>query len=136
MRGDERIQDGIFGYISLEQRVLADHPLRVVRQLTDRVFRPLNAEFDALNAGSGRPSIAPQYILRAPLLQVFFSIRSERLLVEQIDYDLLFCWFVGPGMDDAVWNHAVFSKKPRPASAVGHGTVILRRSEPAGGEVH
>jgi transposase len=70
----------------------------------------LDAEFDALYAGSGRPSIAPEYILRALLLQVFFSIRSERLLVEQIDYNLLFRWFVGLGMDNAVWNHAVFSK--------------------------
>ena len=70
----------------------------------------LSAEFDALYAASGRPSIAPEYILRALLLQVFYSVRSERLLVEQIDYNLLFRWFVGLGMDDAVWNHAVFSK--------------------------
>ena len=100
----------MFSYVSLEQRVPADHPLREVRKLTDTVLRSLNAEFDALYAESGRPSIAPEYILRALLLQVFFSIRSERLLVEQIDYNLLFRWFVGLGMDDAVWNHAVFSK--------------------------
>jgi transposase len=110
MRGDERVQGGMFSYVSLEQRVPEDHPLRAVRKLTDRVLRSLDAEFDALYAGSGRPSIAPEYILRALLLQVFFSIRSERLLVEQIDYNLLFRWFVGLGMDDAVWNHAVFSK--------------------------
>jgi transposase len=110
MRGDERIQDGMFSYVSLEQRVPADHPLREVRKVTDAVLRSLNAEFDALYAESGRPSIAPEYILRALLLQVFFSVRSERLLVEQIDYNLLFRWFVGLGMDDAVWNHAVFSK--------------------------
>lgn len=110
MRGDEQIQDGMFSYVSLEQRVPEDHPLREVRKLTDGVLRSLDAEFDALYAGSGRPSIAPEYILRALLLQVFFSIRSERLLVEQIDYNLLFRWFVGLGMDDAVWNHAVFSK--------------------------
>jgi len=110
MRGDERVQDGMFSYVSLEQRVPQDHPLRAVRKLTDTVLRTLSAEFDALYAGSGRPSIAPEYILRALLLQVFYSVRSERLLVEQIDYNLLFRWFVGLGMDDAMWNHAVFSK--------------------------
>ncbi len=110
MRGDERFQDGMFSYVSLEQRVPADHPLRAVRKLADSVLRSLSAEFDALYADSGRPSIAPEYILRALLLQVFYSVRSERLLVEQIDYNLLFRWFVGLGMDDGVWNHAVFSK--------------------------
>jgi transposase len=110
MRGDERFQDGIFSYVSLGQRVPQDHPLRAVRQLTDKVLQSLSEEFDQLYAASGRPSIAPEYILRALLLQVFYSVRSERLLVEQIDYNLLFRWFVGLGMDDAVWNHAVFSK--------------------------
>jgi transposase len=110
MRGDERIQDGMFSYVSLEQRVPGDHPLRAVRKLTDAVLLTLSPEFEALYAASGRPSIAPEYILRALLLQVFYSVRSERLLVEQIDYNLLFRWFVGLGMDDAVWNHAVFSK--------------------------
>ena len=100
----------MFSYVPLEQRVPADHPLREVRKVTDAVLRRLNAELDKLYADSGRPSIAPEYILRALLLQVFFSIRSERLLVEQIDYNLLFRWFVGLGMDDAMWNHAVFSK--------------------------
>src|SRR5258708_39400755 len=110
MRGDERIQDGMFSYVRLEQRVPEDHPLRAVRKLTDQVLRSLSPGFDELYAASGRPSIAPEYILRALLLQVFYSIRSERLLVEQIDYNLLFRWFVGLGMDDAVWNHAGFSK--------------------------
>src|SRR6202789_4306369 len=110
MRGDERIQDGMFSYVSLEKRVPEDHPLRAVRKLTDAVLQRLSAEFDGLYADSGRASIAPEYILRALLLQVFYSVRSERLLVEQIDYNLLFRWFVGLGMDDAVWNHAVFSK--------------------------
>src|SRR5271163_115136 len=110
MRGDERIQDGMFSYVSLEKRVPQDHPLRAVRKLTDTVLQTLSPELDALYADSGRPSIAPEYILRALLLQVFYSVRSERLLVEQIDYNLLFRWFVGLGMDDAVWNHAVFSK--------------------------
>jgi transposase len=110
MRGDERVQDGMFSYVSLEQRVPADHPMRGVRKLTDRVLQSLSEELDKLYADSGRPSIAPEYILRALLLQVFYSVRSERLLVEQIDYNLLFRWFVGLGMDEAVWNHAVFSK--------------------------
>ena len=110
MRGDERFQDGMFSYVSLEQRVPADHPLREVRKVADAVLRSLTSEFDALYAEAGRPSIAPEYILRALLLQVFFSVRSERLLVEQIDYNLLFRWFVGLGIDDTVWNHAVFSK--------------------------
>jgi transposase len=94
----------------LEQRVPQDHPLRAVRKLTDTVLRTLRPEFDALYADSGPPSIAPECILRALLLQVFYSVRSERLLVEQVDYNLLFRWFVGPGVDDAKWNHAVFSK--------------------------
>jgi transposase len=110
MRGDERIQDGMFSYVCLEQRVPGDHPLRGVRKVTDVVLRSLSPDLDRLYADSGRSSIAPEYILRALLLQVFFSVRSERLLVEQIDYNLLFRWFVGLGMDDAVWNHAVFSK--------------------------
>src|SRR5271156_2221134 len=110
MRGDERVEDGMFSYVSLEQRVPWDHPLRAVRKITDAVLHRLSAEFDALYADSGRPSVAPEYTLRALLLQVFYSIRSERLLVEQIDYNLLFGWFVGLGMDDAVWEHSVFSK--------------------------
>jgi transposase len=100
----------MFSYVSLEQRVPQDHPLRAVRKMTDEVLRSLSAEFDTLYAESGRPSIAPEYVLRGLLLQVFYSVRSERQLVEQIDYNLLFRWFVGLGMDDAVWNHAVFSK--------------------------
>jgi transposase len=100
----------MFSYVSLEQRVPVDHPLRAVRKLTDAVLGSLSAEFDVLYADSGRPSIAPEYILRALLLQVFYSVRSERQLVEQIDYNLLFRWFVGLGMDDSMWNHAVFSK--------------------------
>jgi transposase len=100
----------MFSYVTLEQRVPKDHPLREIRRLTDGVLRSLSGEFDSLYSASGRPSIAPEYVLRALLLQAFYSVRSERQLVEQIDYNLLFRWFVGLGMDDAVWNHAVFSK--------------------------
>jgi transposase len=110
MRGDERVQAGMFSYVTLEQRVPQDHPLREIRRITDVVLRSLSGEFDSLYSASGRPSIAPEYVLRALLLQAFYSVRSERQLVEQIDYNLLFRWFVGLGMDDAVWNHAVFSK--------------------------
>jgi transposase len=100
----------MFSYLTLEQRVPADHPLRKIRKLTDEVLRSLSDEFDKLYAATNGASIAPEYMLRALLLQAFYSIRSERQLVEQIDYNLLFRWFVGQGMDDAVWNHAVFSK--------------------------
>ena len=110
MRGDEQQQDEMFSCVTLEQRVPKDHPLREIRQLTDVVLRSLNGEFDRLYAASGRPSVAPEYVLRALLLQAFYSVRSERQLVEQLDYNLLFRWFVGLGMDDTVWNHAVFSK--------------------------
>jgi len=100
----------MFSYVTLEQRVPQDHPLREIRRLTEVVLRSLSGEFDSLYSASGRPSIAPEYVLRALLLQAFYSVRSERQLVEQLDYNLLFRWFVGLGMDDAVWNHAVFSK--------------------------
>ncbi len=100
----------MFSCVTLEQRVPGDHPLREIRKLADTVLESLNSDFDALYSPSGRPSIAPEYVLRALLLQAFYSVRSERQLVEQLDYNLLFRWFVGLGMDDAVWNHAVFSK--------------------------
>ena len=100
----------MFSYVTLEQRVPKDHPLRKIRKLTDVVLRSLSGKFDELYAGTGRSSIAPEYILRALLLQAFYSVRSERQLCEQIDYNLLFRWFVGLGLDDRMWNHAVFSK--------------------------
>jgi transposase len=100
----------MFSYLTLEQRVPQAHPLRELRRLTDVVLRSLGGEFDSLYSGLGRPSIAPEYILRALLVQAFYTIRSERQLVEQIQFNLLYRWFVGLGMDDAVWNHAVFSK--------------------------
>ena len=100
----------MFSYVKLEQRVPQDHPLREIRTLTDVVLASLSGAFDEMYSASGRPSIAPEYVLRALLLQAFYSVRSERQLVEQLDYNLLFRWFVGLGMDDAVWNHAVFSK--------------------------
>src|SRR5258706_11797627 len=110
MRGDDEQQASVWSYIPLEQRVPADHPLRGMRVMVDDALRELSPQFAGVYAKTGRPSIAPERLLRALLLQVFYSIRSERLLMEQLDYNLLFRWFVGLGMDDAVWNHAVFSK--------------------------
>jgi len=110
MRGDDEQQAAMFSYISPEQRVPADHPLRPIRQMTDEIFKQLSPRFDALYARLGRPSIAPEKLLRALLLQVLYSVRSERLLMEQLQYNLLFRWFVGLNMDDAVWVPTVFSK--------------------------
>jgi transposase len=110
MRGDDEQQAAMFSYISPEQRVPADHPLRPIRKMTDEIFQQLSPRFDALYARLGRPSIAPEKLLRALLLQVLYSVRSERLLMEQLQYNLLFRWFVGLNMDDAVWVPTVFSK--------------------------
>ena len=110
MRGDEKQQGGMFSYVSMEERVPQDHPLRQIRRLVDQILAIMSKRFDELYAENGRPSIPPERLLRALLLQIFYSIRSERLLMEQLDYNLLFRWFVGLEMDEPVWNHAVFSK--------------------------
>jgi transposase len=111
MRGNDSQQaDGMFSYVTLEQRVPETHPLREIRKLTDEVLRGMSGELSKLYAATGRPSVAPERLLRALLLQVFYSIRSERMLMEQLNYNLLFRWFVGLEMDEEVWNHAVFSK--------------------------
>ncbi len=111
MRGnDEKQQPGMFSYISLEERIAEDHPLRAVRKLVDEVLKAMSPKLGKLYSGVGRPSIAPERLFRALLLQAFYSVRSERLLMEQLDYSLLFRWFVGMEIDDEVWNHAVFSK--------------------------
>lgn len=111
MRGkDDQLQSGMFSYVSLEERIPADHPLRGVRKLADAVLAEMSKEFDGMYAKVGRPSIPPERLFRALLLQVFYSVRSERLLMEQLDYNLLFRWFVGLEIDEPVWNHAVFSK--------------------------
>ena len=110
MRGDDHQQLGVFSYVSLEDRVPQEHPLRFIRKLVDEIFRAMGKEFDRLYAKTGRPSIPPERLLRALLLQIFYSVRSERLLTEQLSYNLLFRWFVGMEMDEPVWNHAVFSK--------------------------
>jgi len=100
----------MFSYLSPEQRVPADHPLRKVREVTDRLLVQLSDLFDQMYSTMGRPSIAPEKLLRALLLQVLYTVRSERMLVEQMNYNLLFRWFVGLNMDDAVWDVTVFTK--------------------------
>src|ERR1700687_3599072 len=110
MRGDDQQQDGMFSYISPDKRVPQDHPLRRIRPIVDRVLEQLSPRFNQLYARGGRPSIAPEKLLRALLLQLLYSVRSKRLLMEQLDYNLLFRWFVGLSMDDAVWAATVYSK--------------------------
>jgi transposase len=110
MRGGDDNQGAMFSYVSLEARVPADHPLRVVRRLVDGAFQRLSPRFGAMYSDVGRPSIAPERLLRALLLQAFYTVRSERQLVEQLDYNLLFRWFVGLGIDDEVWDASTFSK--------------------------
>jgi transposase len=110
MRGPDERSGELFSYVDLEQRVRADHPLRAIRELTDSALAALSDDFAALYSGLGRPSIAPEMLLRAMLLQAFYSVRSERQLMERLEFDLLFRWFVGLGIDDAVWDHSTFSK--------------------------
>jgi transposase len=110
MRGTNYEQSGMFSYISAERRVPKDHPLRPLRVMVDTALKAMSPSFARLYATSGRPSIAPEKLLRALLLQVLYSVRSERMLMEQLDYNLLFRWFVGLSMDDAVWDVTVFTK--------------------------
>ena len=110
MRGADEQPGSMFSYVSLEDRVPADHPLRAIRRITDRALERLSPRFGTLYVTFGRPSIAPEKLLRALLLQALYTIRSERLLMEQLDYNLLFRWFVGLGMDDAVWVPTTFTK--------------------------
>jgi transposase len=110
MRGADEEQSQIFSYLSPEARVRKDHPLRAIRAMVDEVLSEMARQFDAMYASVGRPSIAPEKLLRAQLLQMLYSIRSERLLMEEMDYNLLFRWFVGLNADDAVWDATVFTK--------------------------
>jgi transposase len=110
MRGGDAQQQGMWSYLSPEKRVPRDHPLRPIRAMVDAALEELSPELGSLYARTGRPSIAPEKLLRALLLQILFTIRSERQLMEQLDYNLLFRWFVGLGMDDPVWDPTVFTK--------------------------
>src|SRR5258708_10139852 len=110
MRGDDRQPDAVFSYVSMESRIPPDHPLRVMRTLVDACLREMSPRFALLYARTGRPSIPPEKLLRAQLLQVLYTIRSERLLMEQLDYNLLFRWFVGLPLDDPLCDPTVFTQ--------------------------
>ena len=110
MRGWDVRSDALFSYVSCEARVPKDHPLRPIRQIVDNALAALSPEFEKLYAKLGRPSIPPERLLRALLLQAFYSVRSELQLMEQLDYNLLFRWFVGLSLDEAVWDETVFTK--------------------------
>ena len=110
MRGGDERSGELFSYVDLEARVRRDHPLRLIRAIVNAALQDLELEFAALYSRIGRPSIPPEQLLRAMLLQAFYSIRSERQLMERLEYDLLFRWFVGIGVDDPVWDHSTFSK--------------------------
>jgi len=123
MRGEKPNDGKLFSYGSLEERVPADHPLRSMRRLTDEALAQLSTHFDEIYSATGRPSIPPEFLLRAMLLQLLYSVRSERLLIEQLDYNLLFRWFVGLDIDAEVWNPTTFTKNKRiclSGTALGH----------------
>src|SRR5215831_18715047 len=110
MRGQDHQQSDMFSYLSPEQRVRADHPLRAIRAMADLALWSMSARFDEMYSATGRPSIASEKLLRAQLIQMLYSVRSERLLMEEIDYSVLFRWFVGMNLDEAVWDVTVFTK--------------------------
>jgi transposase len=110
MRGGDGVQSGMFSYVTMEQRIAPDHPARQIRALVDGALQRMDGELSKLYSATGRPSIAPERLLRAQLLMVLYSIRSERQLMEQLNYNLLFRWFVGLEMDDPVWDATVFTK--------------------------
>jgi transposase len=110
MRGTEKKQVEAFSYIHIEDRIPTKHPLRPIRGIVNDILKELSPVFDEMYARSGRPSIAPEYLLKASILQILYTIRSERQLMEQIDFNILFRWFVGIGLDDEVWDHSTFTK--------------------------
>src|ERR1700712_4605866 len=110
LRGTDERTGSLFSYVDLEERVRKDHPLRTIRRLVNEALALMERDLAALYIGIGRPSIAPEKLLRAMLLQAFYSIRSERQLMERLEFDLLFRWFVGLGVDDPAWDHSSFTK--------------------------
>src|SRR6201996_7715514 len=110
MRGDDRQQADMYSYISPEQRVRESHPLRKIRSMADEALKNMSARFDEMYAKTGRPSIPPEKLLRAQLIQMLYSVRSERLLMEELDYSVLYRWFVGMNLDEPVWDVTVFTK--------------------------
>src|SRR5215469_202947 len=127
MRGTDVDQGGLFSYVSMEQRVPSTHPLRRVRALLDEALDSMSRDFDRVYAEGGRDSVAPERLVRALVLQVLYSIRSERLLCEQLDYNLLFRWFVGLSMDDRIWDHSTFTKNRDRLIEAGVARKLLRR---------
>jgi len=125
MRGADHQQSGMFSYISAERRVPEDHPLRAIRAMVDVALRNMGPQFEAMYAKVGRPSIAPEKLLRALLLQVLYTVRSERMLMEQLNYNLLFRWFVGMNIDDAVWDVTVFTKNRERLLAAGIANTLF-----------
>ena len=125
MRGADQLQSGMFSYISAERRVPEDHPLRAIRAMVDAALRNMEPLFEAMYAKVGRPSIAPEKLLRALLLQVLYTVRSERMLMEQLNYNLLFRWFVGMNIDDAVWDVTVFTKNRERLLAAGIANTLF-----------
>jgi transposase len=119
MRGSDSRNEVLFSYVNLEERVPAAHPLRKIRSIVNSALAVLDAEFAALYAAEGRPSIPPERLLRAALIQILFSIRSERQLMEQMQYNLLFRWFAGLSVDEPVWVPTVFTKNVRIRRAPG-----------------
>jgi len=132
MRGTDEGTGSLFSYVNIENRIAADHPLRRIRELVNGALAVLDRKFDALYAAEGRPSIPPERLLRASLLQLFYSIRSERQLMERLDFDLLFRWFVGLGLDDPVWDASTFSKNRDRLlnSEIAHGFLTALLAEP------
>src|ERR1700727_2797622 len=110
MRGTDHDQGAMYSYLSPEERVRKDHPLRAIRELTEEILKRMSPLFYAMYGDGGRPSIAPEKLLRAQLLQMLYSVRSERLLMEEIDYSVLFRWFVGLNLDEEVWDATTFTK--------------------------
>jgi transposase len=110
LRGKTTGQNAMFSYCTLDDRIPRNHPLRDIRKIVDKALGELSPTFEGMYAQTGRPSIPPEQLLRALLIQVLFSVRSERQLMEELDFNLLYRWFVGLSMDDQVWNHSTFSK--------------------------
>ena len=110
MRGEDTQNQTLFSYVRTDDRIPSNHPLRLIRQIADAALAALSGQFDAVYASEGRPSIPPERLLRALLIQAFYSVRSERQLMEQLNYNLLFRWFVGLSVDDPVWDPSTFSK--------------------------
>ena len=127
MRGADVQQGGLFSYVSVESRIPANHPLRAVRTLLDEALASMSRDFDRVYAEGGRSSVPPERLVRALVLQVLYSIRSERLLMEQLDYNLLFRWFVGLSIDEPVWDHSTFTKNRERLIEAKVARKLLRR---------